>query len=67
MPARNQLAKGKRKLNDRPLFSGLRKPVAPPGRPLTEAKPAEKARPAGRKAKHTRPLADFGNLTEPED
>jgi hypothetical protein len=67
MAVRNQLAKGKRKLNDRPLFSGLHKPVPPPGHPLTEAKPAEKARPAGRKAKHKRPTGDFGNLAEAED
>lgn len=38
----------------RPVFDSIRKPVAPPGHPLTRAKPAEVARPAGRKAKHKR-------------
>ena len=38
----------------RPLFDGIRKPVAPPGHPLSRAKPDEVARPAGRKAKHKR-------------
>jgi len=46
--------KRKRKLTDRTIFGTLRKPVAPPGHPLTQAKPDEKARPAGRKAKHKR-------------
>ena len=44
-------AKGKKA---RPLFEGIRKPLAPPGHPMTHAKPEEKARPAGRKAKHKR-------------
>lgn len=38
----------------RPLFDTIRKPVAPPGHPLSRAKPDEVARPAGRKAKHKR-------------
>ncbi len=38
----------------RPLFDSIRKPAARPGHPLSEAKPADKARPAGRKAKHKR-------------
>jgi len=37
-----------------PIFEGIRKPLAPPGHPLSHAKPDEKARPAGRKAKHKR-------------
>ncbi|HAF16393.1 MAG TPA: hypothetical protein DHU55_13300 [Blastocatellia bacterium] len=36
----------------RPIFESIRKPSAPPGHPLSHAKPDEKARPAGRKAKH---------------
>jgi len=36
----------------RPIFNAIRKPAAPPGHPLTQAKPDEKARPARRKAKH---------------
>ena len=36
----------------RPVFDSIRKPNAPPGHPLTQAKPDEIARPAGRKAKH---------------
>jgi hypothetical protein len=34
------------------IFDNIRKPMAPPGHPLSHAKPEEKARPAGRKAKH---------------
>jgi hypothetical protein len=44
--------KRKSKLSGGVLFAGIRKPVAPPGHPLSHAKPEEKARPAGRKAKH---------------
>ena len=38
----------------RPVFDSIRKPNAPPGHPLSQAKPDEVARPAGRKAKHKR-------------
>lgn len=38
--------------SERPLFSAIRKPQAPPGHPLSQAKPEERAHPAGRKAKH---------------
>ncbi|MEO8433963.1 MAG: hypothetical protein ABI596_03645 [Pyrinomonadaceae bacterium] len=43
-----------RKTAARPVFSSIRKPLAPPGHPLAHAKPDEKARPAERKAKHKR-------------
>jgi hypothetical protein len=46
----------------RPVFGSIRKPVAPPGHPLTRAKPDEKARPAGRKAKHKQRPADLLTL-----
>jgi hypothetical protein len=36
----------------RPVFDSIRKPNAPPGHPLSRAKPDEVARPAMRKAKH---------------
>jgi len=36
------------------VFNSIRKPNAPPGHPLSQAKPDEVARPAGRKAKHKR-------------
>ena len=36
----------------RPVFDSIRKPGAPPGHPMSRAKPDEIARPAGRKAKH---------------
>ncbi len=39
---------------ERPIFNSIRKPLAPPGHPLSHAKPEEKANPAGRKAKHKR-------------
>ncbi|HET9526502.1 MAG TPA: hypothetical protein VFO99_10060 [Pyrinomonadaceae bacterium] len=38
----------------RPVFDSIRKPTAPPGHPLSRAKPDEVARPAMRKAKHKR-------------
>jgi hypothetical protein len=38
----------------RPVFDSIRKPNAPPGHPLSRAKPDEVARPAMRKAKHKR-------------
>lgn len=38
----------------RPVFDSIRKPVAPPGHPLSRSKPDEIARPAQRKAKHKR-------------
>jgi hypothetical protein len=38
----------------RPIFDSIRKPTAPPGHPLSRAKPDEVARPAMRKAKHKR-------------
>ena len=45
---------GKSKKDARPIFESIRKPGAPPGHPMTHAKPEEKARPAQRKAKHKR-------------
>jgi len=39
---------------ERAVFESIRKPLAPPGHPMSESKPTEKARPAGRKAKHKR-------------
>ena len=41
-----------RKQEARPVFGSIRKPLAPPGHALSQAKPDERARPAGRKAKH---------------
>jgi len=43
-----------KKATQRPVFEGIRKPIAPPGHPLSNAKPDERARPAMRKAKHKR-------------
>ncbi len=40
----------------RRVFAAIRKPVAPPGHPLTQAKPEERAHPAERKVKHKRPV-----------
>jgi hypothetical protein len=34
------------------IIGSIRRPLAPPGHPLTQLKPEEKAHPAGRKAKH---------------
>ncbi|HEX7333727.1 MAG TPA: hypothetical protein VF290_19655 [Pyrinomonadaceae bacterium] len=44
----------------RPVFDSIRKPGAPPGHPISRAKPDEIARPAGRKAKHKRPPESTG-------
>jgi hypothetical protein len=48
--------KSSRKKRSKPaagvIFDSIRKPAAPPGHPLSHAKPEEKARPARRKAKH---------------
>ncbi|MGI9065843.1 MAG: hypothetical protein ACR2HX_05485 [Pyrinomonadaceae bacterium] len=52
MPRKSSPKRKSRKA--RPLFEGIRKPLAPPGHPLSHAKPEEKARPSGRTAKHKR-------------
>ena len=43
---------------ERPLFDSIRKPVAPPGHPLSRAKPEGRAHPAERKVKHKRRPGD---------
>jgi hypothetical protein len=53
MPRRTSQKRKTRK-ETRPLFEGIRKPLAPPGHPMSHAKPEEKARPSGRTAKHKR-------------
>jgi len=53
MSRRSSPRKGKRQ-QARPVFDSIRKPAAPPGHPISRAKPDEVARPAGRKAKHKR-------------
>ena len=66
MAGKNTRASATRKLKARPIFGALRKPVAPPGHPLTQAKSEEKARPARRKAKHKQRLEELA-LVEPTD
>ncbi|OLE53819.1 MAG: hypothetical protein AUG51_11050 [Acidobacteria bacterium 13_1_20CM_3_53_8] len=44
--------KSAKRSNERPIFSSIRKPLAPPGHPLAQAKPEERVHPSGRKAKH---------------
>lgn len=57
MSRRSSPPKSKRQ-PERPVFDSIRKPGAPPGHPISRAKPDEVARPAQRKAKHkTRPEA----------
>jgi hypothetical protein len=53
MVRRSSPRKGKRQ-QARLVFDSIRKPGAPPGHPISRAKPDEVARPAGRKAKHKR-------------
>jgi len=65
MAAKTSRGKSAKRQIPRPIFSAIRKPAAPPGHPLTQAKPDEKARPAGRKAKHkSRPEALSGEIDE---
>jgi hypothetical protein len=40
--------------DERPVFDSIRKPLAPPGHPMSRAKPEERAHPAERKVKHKR-------------
>jgi len=44
----------KARRRNKSIGGSSRRPLAPPGHPLEHAKPDEKARPAGRKAKHKR-------------
>ena len=46
------------KREERPLLDSTRKPAAPPGHPLTRAKPEGRAHPAERKVKHKRRPGD---------
>ena len=65
MAARTTRAKRAKRQIARPIFDAIRKPAAPPGHPLTQAKPEVRARPAGRKAKHKqRPTDLFGEIEE---
>jgi hypothetical protein len=47
--------KAGKKTAARPVFDSIRKPPAPPGHALGQARPDDRARPAQRKAKHKRP------------
>jgi hypothetical protein len=49
-----------KKLSTRALYDTIRKPLAPPGHPLTRAKPEERAHPAERKVKHKRRAGEEG-------
>jgi hypothetical protein len=42
----------KRSRKERPVFSSIRKPIAPASQKLGKDKPEEKIHPAGRKTKH---------------
>ena len=53
MARKSSPRKGKRQ-RARLVFDSIRKPGAPPGHPMSHAKPEEVARPSGRKAKHKR-------------
>ena len=51
--------KSSKKPEARPLFDAMRKPIAPPGHVLGQAKPEERVHPAQRKVKHKRtPIKD---------
>jgi hypothetical protein len=52
--------KASKKRSTRVLYDTIRKPLAPPGHPLTRAKPEERAHPAERKVKHKRRAGDEG-------
>ena len=49
---KKQARKQSRVREERPLFASIRKPVAPPGHPISRAKPEDRAPPAEGKAKH---------------
>ncbi len=66
MVTKSILGKTSRKKVRQPIFEGIRKPLAPPGHPLSHAKPDAKARPAGRKAKHKRKPEQAVELEEVE-
>jgi len=52
-------ARAKRRRRKKSIVDSIRRPLAPPGHPIEHAKPEEKARPSGRKAKHKqRPEAE---------
>ncbi len=59
--------KRKPKSDARTVFDAIRKPLAPPGHALSQAKPEERAHPAGRKAKHKQRPAATGSESESED
>jgi hypothetical protein len=44
--------------DERPVFDAIRKPLAPPGHPLGQAKPEERAHPSQRKVKHKRRIEE---------
>jgi hypothetical protein len=50
------MRKAKRKLEKRPIFDSIRKPLAPPARKFGDEKPEEIARPSLRKTKHKKKL-----------
>jgi hypothetical protein len=52
--------KPSKKRTTRALYDTIRKPLAPPGHPLTRAKPEERAHPAERKVKHKRRAGEEG-------
>jgi hypothetical protein len=52
--------KPSKKRNAQSLYDTIRKPLAPPGHPLTRAKPEERAHPAERKVKHKRRAGEEG-------
>ncbi|PYS44710.1 MAG: hypothetical protein DMF71_02640 [Acidobacteria bacterium] len=45
-------SRSKHRRRKKSIVGSIRRPLAPPGHPIAHAKPDEKARPAGRKAKH---------------
>lgn len=66
MATKSILGKTSRKHVQRQIFESIRKPPAPPGHPMSHAKPDEKARPAGRKAKHKRKPEQAAELEDVE-
>ena len=52
MPKNESKSVTKKRGDERSIFGAIRKPVAPPGHALVQAKPEERAHPAERKVKH---------------
>jgi hypothetical protein len=67
-PGKKAMKSSRSRKRKKSIIDSIRSPHALPGHPLTQAKPDEKARPAGRKAKHIPGRqADYESRSEETD